>query len=227
MNKSTVFLIISCLLIVSCKKDSTIDNAEEPNFDYRAYLLKSQDSLIPTFDFPVNSTTDQIYEVIDNYTQQECFDVFRFNYQIGEFEIQSVAMEYCHEYPPIAHYKTLYLEVNTNESISLDLELMYPKDVKSKSKLFFQNEMDIKSFYVIIYKRNPNSKTEVLRNSLKDIITGYIEFAEEEFERLYKIKMSEASIKQLDEFKSTKRLIFMFVAYPEAPPPPPPPPTNL
>jgi hypothetical protein len=176
MNKSTAFLIISSLLIIGCKKDSTIDNGEETNFDYKSYLLKSQDSLILTFNFPVNSTTDQIYEVIDNYTQQDCFDVFRFNYQIEDYEIQSVALEYCNDIPPTYDPLILRVNISRNGRILLDNRITQFKEIGAQSSSFFSQSQRIKKHFFIYYEFDKSVNESQIKQYLLKIITTIRKF---------------------------------------------------
>jgi|GEM_PF-6998474 len=219
MIKSLLFYLLVFIPFISCKDEQ---DSSTPDLDYKSYLLKNQDS-VPTFNFPVTTTTEGVFDVIDDYTQQDCFERFHFNYQIKDVEIQSVALEYCNTYPPIAHYKILYLET-FGEAILLDNGKTDETEILTKSKAFFEELNDIKSHYFIVYQSNKTSNN-FLEQVFTDLVDGYFEYAKEKFFEEYGIKISEASKSNLDQFKSNNTFNIMFNANAfKIPPPPPPPP---
>jgi hypothetical protein len=76
MKTLPAFLLLDALILVSCKTETESLSEEKAPFDYRTYLLKDKDSSIPTFDFPLNATNEEVFKIVDNYTQQDCFDTF-------------------------------------------------------------------------------------------------------------------------------------------------------
>ncbi|PRP66167.1 hypothetical protein [Nonlabens agnitus] len=160
---------------------------------------------MPTFDFPATYSIDKVFEIINDYTQQDCFDVFHFNYDIGNIVIQSVALEFCYEFPPAAHWKTLRLETFGSEVI-LDQRKIDKTEIFSKSKEFFEENTDVKAHFFIVFKSHDGITANELREILSTIIICYTAYIENEFERKFQLAISKANQSQLDEFKSNNSL---------------------
>ncbi len=223
--RSACIAILSIFLLTNCKNEIPIDIIEAVKFDYESYLLKNQDSLIPTFDFPATYKIDEVFEVIDRYTQQNCFDTFHFNYKIGSYKLQSVAVEYCNESPPSFHPKLVSLETFGNQIILNQTEIDNA-EIFSKSNKYFKENTDLRARFFIVFQSHIGTTDAQLKAILTTIIDGYVAFINEEFERQNKKKISTASRVELEEFKSANSLNLMFHPFSFSIPPPPPPPPD-
>lgn len=206
------------LLLISCNKQKV---ANDNSFDYKSFLLENSGN-VPTFDFPLTSTTEEVFNIIDNYTQQDCFDTFKFNFEIGKYRIQCYAEEYCHEFPPSSHPKILSLKLFENE-VYLDQEKVNITDIALASEIFFKNRSDIKSHFFIIFISDQKANNIILKESLEDIITGYLKYAEQKFKELHKVEIINADKIKLDDFKSNHTLRLSFNQFSFSIPPPPAP----
>ena len=217
-----LFIILLLLFSISCKREEiTIDKND---FDFRAYLLKNNDK-VPTFQFPLNSTANEVFEVIDNYTQQDCFDTFHFNYKIAGYEVQSVALEYCHESPPVADPRILFINVKENSELFIDYYGIIEHDAVKKQTLDFLNgiERDRKRF-LLHYKIDKKVEKRISEKIIGYVIEAYLEFAKNLYQKENNLHISKANKEQLDEFKSKHSMRILFDSWDHFKIPPPPPP---
>lgn len=177
-----LFIILLLLFSISCKREEiTIDKND---FDYRAYLLKDNDK-VPTFQFPLNSTANEVFKVIDNYNQQDCFDTFHFNCKVAGYEIQSVALEYCHKSPPISDPIIFLIRINDKGELFMNYSGMVKVDSVKKQTRYFLDKIEREhKRFLLRYEIDKNVDKTITEKILKDIIIAYLEFAK----NLYKKK---------------------------------------
>lgn len=224
MKKFLLFL--SLIVLCSCKKEVKTAITEESTFDYKAYLLRNNDDYVPTLKFSPNSSIEEISTIIDNYTQQDCFDSFQFNYELGDIEIQSLAAEYCHNPPPGTNPTRLLFEINDENKLWFNYQIIDFNEVKDKTETFLNEiERDHKRF-IIRYQINKNSNAKVTEKILHDIIQAYLEFAKILFQKENKKSIDQATEFEIDEFRVKHQMLFLFDVVdwftPSYLPPPPP-----
>ena len=216
-----LFIILLLLFSISCKREEiTIDKND---LDYRTYLLKDNDK-VPTFQFPLKSTANEVFEVIDNYTQQDCFDTFHFNYKIAGYEVQSVALQYCHESPPVADPIIFVIRINDKGMLFMNNSGMVKIDSVKKQTRYFLDKIEREhKRFLLCYEIDKNVDKTITEKILKDIISAYLKFAKDLYQKENNLHISKATRKQLNDFKSKNAMRILFYSWDhfEIPPPPP------
>ncbi|WP_405352312.1 hypothetical protein [Nonlabens sp. Asnod3-H03] len=221
--KKLLLLSVFTLLFVSCKDSVETEVPEEKAFDYKAYLLRNNDENIPTFEFPANAPSKNIFKIIDNYTQQECFDGFRFNYKIGAYKVQCFAAEFCHNPPPPSNPTRLSFEINDKNGLWFNYKIIKPNQVKDQSLIFLNTiERDYKRF-IIRFKVDSKSDALITEKILEDIIEAYLTFSTSLFKQEYGKPIHKASQSDLNDFKRKHGMLIVFYDIESLRVPPPPP----
>lgn len=219
MKNIVPFIIFLALFSCKEKENYVIEKA----FDYKAYLLRNNDG-VPTFDFPANASSEKIFKIIDNYTQQDCFDAFRFNYKIGVYEVQCFAAEYCHNPPPPSNPTRLLFEINDENELWFNYKIIKPNQVKDESLIFLNTiQRDYKRF-IIRYKVDSKSDVLIIEKILEDIVEAYLTFSSSLFEQEYEKPIDQASQADLNDFKRKHGMLIVFYDIDGLRVPPPPPP---
>lgn len=220
MKKFLLFL--SLIVLCSCKKELKTAITEEPTFDYKAYLLRNVDDDVPTIDFLANASSEEIFKIIDNYPQQDCFDAFRFNYKIGAYEVQCFAAEFCHNPPSPSNPKKLWFEINNENELWFDYKIIKSSQVKDESLKFLNTiERDNKRF-IICFKVDSKSDVLITEKILEDIIGAYLTFSTSLFKQEYGKPINQASQSDLDDFKRKHGMLIVFYDIESLRIPPPP-----
>lgn len=223
MKNLPTFLFLCVLILTSCKTDTKTSIEESKQFDYRAYLLKNNNQ-VPTFKFAANTNTEEIFKLIDNYTQQDCFDIFSFNYKITGYEIQSVAAEYCHNPLPPSNPTILRWKINQNNELLFNYSgTIEYIDVKNQTLQFLNEiERDNKRF-LLKYEIDKSADKVITEKILDDIIEAYLEFATKLYKKENIFNINLASQEQLDDFKRKHGISILFDNWDHFKTPPPPP----
>ncbi|GAL76638.1 hypothetical protein JCM19275_1786 [Nonlabens ulvanivorans] len=220
-----IILILSILILAfsSCKDSVVIEVPEEKAFDYKAYLLRNNDDNVPTIDFPANASSEEIFKIIDNYTQQDCFDAFRFNYKIGAYEVQCFAAEFCHNPPSPSNPTKLWFEINNENELWFDYKIIKSSQVKDESLKFLNTIERHNKRFIIRFKVDSKSDVLITEKILEDIIEAYLTFSTSLFKQEYGKPINQASQLDLDDFKRKHGMLIVFYDIESLRVPPPPP----
>lgn len=227
MKITLTYLLLVFTVLTSCKTEIKTSIEQSKQLDYRAYLLRDNNQ-VPSFDFPANATSEDIFKIIDNYTQQNCFDTFSFNYKIANYEIQSFAAEYCHNPPPPSNPIILRWTINENNELLFNYSnIIEYKDVKNQTLQFLNEiERDNKRF-LIKYELDKIVDNEITEKILTDIIEAYLQFATELYKKENNHNINQASTKQLDDFKRKHGMSILYDNWDHFKIPPPSPPAPI